>query len=53
MKDNIETTLRIPIPQLAVGTVSLPLCAFLSCIYLSIRNDHTLATSTHCGVSIL
>lgn len=42
---------RIPIPQLVIITVCMPFSAFLLCIYLSLANNFSLATATHCGVS--
>ncbi|KAG0720637.1 Post-GPI attachment to proteins factor 2 [Chionoecetes opilio] len=35
---------------MAVVTVCLPLGAFLTCIYLSLRHNFDLSTATHCGV---
>ncbi|XP_068239250.1 post-GPI attachment to proteins factor 2-like isoform X2 [Palaemon carinicauda] len=45
-----ETVVRIPLRKLSIVTVMLPLSAFILCIYLSLRYNFTLSTSTHCGV---
>ena len=50
MKED-SAVLKIPLRHLAVVTVSLPLGAFVACIYMSIRFNFDLATATHCGVS--
>ncbi|KAL7645571.1 UNVERIFIED_CONTAM: hypothetical protein RMT77_003957 [Armadillidium vulgare] len=52
MNKEIRTSgiLKIRVPLLAVVTVSLPFFAFLTCIYLSVVNNFSLATATHCGV---
>lgn len=42
---------RLPIRVIAAVSVSLPLGAFLVCIYLSLRYNFDMATATHCGVS--
>ncbi|KAK4288980.1 hypothetical protein Pmani_038025 [Petrolisthes manimaculis] len=44
------SVVRIAVARLAVVTVSLPLGAFLLCIYLSLRYNFDLSTATHCGV---
>ena len=53
MSKEEASAVKIPIRHLAVVTVSLPLGAFLLCIYLSVKYDFDLATATHCGVSSL
>ncbi|RXG51682.1 hypothetical protein Avbf_04779 [Armadillidium vulgare] len=54
MNKEIRTSgiLKIRVPLLAVVTVSLPFFAFLTCIYLSVVNNFSLATATHCGIMI-
>ncbi|KAK3859935.1 hypothetical protein Pcinc_033983 [Petrolisthes cinctipes] len=45
-----DAVVRVAVARLAVVTVSLPLGAFLLCIYLSLRYNFDLSTATHCGV---
>uniref|UniRef100_A0A2P2IAG0 Post-GPI attachment to proteins factor 2-like n=2 Tax=Hirondellea gigas TaxID=1518452 RepID=A0A2P2IAG0_9CRUS len=44
------TIVMIPIRRIAVVTVSLPLGAFVICVYLSLRYNFDVSTATHCGV---
>lgn len=43
---------RLPMRQVAIVTVSMPLGAFFICIYLSIQFNFDVSTATHCGVRI-
>ncbi|KAG0703003.1 Post-GPI attachment to proteins factor 2 [Chionoecetes opilio] len=45
-----SAVVRVPLARMAVVTVCLPLGAFLTCIYLSLRHNFDLSTATHCGV---
>uniref|UniRef100_A0A0P4WA80 CWH43-like N-terminal domain-containing protein n=2 Tax=Scylla TaxID=6760 RepID=A0A0P4WA80_SCYOL len=50
MAEASNTIIRIPLARMAVVTVLMPLGAFLTCIYLSLRYNFDLSTATHCGV---
>lgn len=52
MAEASNTVIRIPLARMAVVTVLMPLGAFLTCIYLSLRYNFDLSTATHCGVCV-
>ncbi|XP_072938687.1 post-GPI attachment to proteins factor 2-like [Epargyreus clarus] len=41
---------RVPVTKLCVFTVSLPLCAFVACVLMTMFKDFDSANNTHCKV---
>ncbi|XP_050346881.1 post-GPI attachment to proteins factor 2-like [Nymphalis io] len=49
-ESNRKYIIKIPIKKLGLFTVSLPLFAFITCVFVTLFKDFDIANNTHCNV---